>query len=72
MDFVLFLLKLDGFIPALASYVATVLSFIFAKYLPGLPPEIWQGALTLLSIILTAFVSYKAHPAYQTFKARRR
>ena len=71
MDFLKFLFSLEGFIPALVSYIATILSFVFGKYLPALPPEIWQGALALLSIILTAFVSYKANPAYARYKAGR-
>jgi hypothetical protein len=70
MAFLLFLLRLEGVIPAVTAYLATVLSFIFGRYLPGLPPELYQGALTLLSIILTAFVAYKANPQYQQYKAR--
>lgn len=71
MDFLLFLFRLEGFVPTLASFIATVLSFVFSKYLPAFPAEIWQAALSLLTVILTAFTAYKAPPAVQRFKAAR-
>lgn len=71
MDFIRFLFQLEGFVPTFISFIATILSFVFGKYLPAFPPEIWQATLSLLTVVLTAFTAYKAPPAVQRFKAAR-
>lgn len=60
IDFLKFLFGVEGFVLALVSFVGTVLSFLFAKYIPGIPPEILQGFLALLTLILTAWAGYNA------------
>ena len=73
MDFVKFLLGVEGFIPALCSFVGLVLSFVLDEYLVGLgvPPELVQAFLALLTVVLGAFAGYSANPAYREFKAKR-
>jgi hypothetical protein len=56
--FLKFLFGVEGFVPALISFAGTVLSFIFAKYIPTVPPEVLQGLLALLTIILSAWAGY--------------
>ena len=58
VDFVRFLLSVKGFVPALVSLVGTVLSLVFEKYIPSVPPEILQAFLALLTLVLSSWAAY--------------
>lgn len=68
VDFLKFLFGVQGFVLALVSFVGTVLSFLFAKYVPGIPPEILQGFLALLTLILTAWAGYNAGVRFERMR----
>lgn len=68
IDFLKFLLGVQGFIAALVSFVGTVLSFVFSKYIPAIPPEILQGFLALLTLILTAWAGYNAGVRFERIR----
>ena len=71
LDFLKFLFGVQGVIPALVSFVGTVLSFLFARYIPGIPPEILQGFLALLTLVLTAWAGYNAGVRFERIRQMR-
>jgi len=68
-DFLRFLLGVDGFIPALVSFVGTVLALVFGVYLPS--PDLIQGFLALLTLILTALAGYNGGVRLERIRANR-
>jgi len=69
VDFLRFLLSVKGFVPTLVSLVGTVLSLVFEKYIPLIPPEVLQAFLALLTLVLSSWAGYNSGVRYERLRA---
>jgi hypothetical protein len=67
MDFVKEWLKSAGVIPAIVGLVASILSWLFARFVPGLPQDIIP---LIVSLVEAALVVWAGASAVKVYRAR--